>query len=79
LFMRMADGSQTCVGRATLWSNVLELIAQRPWAGWGWGELDYAHYIHPFAGERFCVLLDNAHNLPLHLAVELGLPAALLL
>ena len=29
LFMRMADGSQTCVGRATLWSNVLELIAQR--------------------------------------------------
>ena len=76
LFMRMADGSQTCVGRATLWSNVLELIAQRPWAGWGWGELDYAHYIHPFAGERFCVLLDNAHNLPLHLAVELGLPVA---
>ena len=32
-----------------------------------------------FPGERFCVLLDNAHNLPLHLAVELGVPVAALL
>ena len=45
----------------------------------GLGELDYAHYVTLFPGERFCVLLDNAHNLPLHLAVELGLPAALAL
>ncbi|EER58028.1 O-antigen polymerase [Acidovorax delafieldii 2AN] len=59
-----------------LWSNVLYLIAQKPWTGWGWGELDYAHYMTLFPGERFCVLLDNAHNLPLHLAVELGLPVA---
>ena len=29
-----------------------------------------------FPGDRFSVLLDNAHNLPLHLAVELGLPVA---
>ena len=54
------------------------LILQKPWTGWGWGELDYAHYITLFPGARFCVLLDNAHNLPLHLAVELGLPFALL-
>ncbi|WP_338819027.1 PglL family O-oligosaccharyltransferase [Acidovorax temperans] len=47
--------------------------------GLGLGELSYAHYITLFPEERFCVLLDNAHNLPLHLAVELGLPAALLL
>jgi hypothetical protein len=30
-----------------------------------------------YPGDRFCDILDNAHNLPLHLAVELGLPAAL--
>jgi hypothetical protein len=30
-------------------------------------------------GPRFCDLLDNAHNLPLHLAVSFGLPLALLL
>lgn len=79
LFSRLSDATQPCTGRRVLWANVLQLIAERPWAGWGWGELDYAHYITPFAGERFCVLLDNAHNLPLQLAVELGLPAALLL
>ena len=32
-----------------------------------------------YPSARFCDILDNAHNLPLHLAVELGLPAALLL
>jgi hypothetical protein len=57
---------------------VLSLIAQRPWTGWGWNELDYAHYITLFDGPRFSDKLDNAHNLPLHLAVELGLPLALL-
>jgi hypothetical protein len=47
--------------------------------GWGWGELDYAHFITLYPGARFCDILDNAHNLPLHLAVELGIPLALLL
>lgn len=79
LFHRFTDGSHACASRRVLWSNVLTLIGQKPWLGWGWGELDYAHYITLFPGERFCVLLDNAHNLPLHLAVELGLPAAVAL
>lgn len=76
VFTRVA-ASYGCGSRRVLWSNVLDLIALRPWLGWGWGELDYAHYTTLFSGERFCTLLDNAHNLPLHLAVELGLPAAL--
>lgn len=79
LFHRFAEGSRACTSRSVLWSNMLTLIGQRPWLGWGWGELDYAHYVTVFPGARFCVLLDNAHNLPLHLAVELGLPAALAL
>jgi hypothetical protein len=62
-----------------LWSNVLSLIAQKPWLGWGWGELDYAHFMTLYPGPRFCDILDNAHNLPLQLAVELGVPAALVL
>ncbi len=68
-----------CSSRRVLWSNVLDLITLRPWAGWGWGGLDYAHYSTLYSGARFCDILDNAHNLPLHLAVELGLPAAVLL
>ena len=78
VFSRMAGDSISCVSRKVLWSNMLTLIAQKPWAGWGWGELDYAHYMTQYSGKRFCLLLDNAHNLPLHLAVELGLPIAFL-
>jgi hypothetical protein len=54
------------------------LIGLQPWTGWGWGELSYAHFSTLYPGVRFCEILDNAHNLPLHLAVELGLPVALL-
>lgn len=78
LFMRFGGEGRACVSRRVLWSNVLYLIAQKPWTGWGWGELDYAHYMTLFPGARFCLLLDNAHDLPLHLAVELGVPVALL-
>jgi len=72
-------GADACSSRRALWSNVLHLIAQKPWLGWGWGELDFAHYSTLYSGPRFCDILDNAHNLPLHMAVELGVPAALLL
>jgi hypothetical protein len=76
LFGRMAQtGSDS---RIVLWANVLTLIAQQPWFGWGWGELDYAHFMAAFPGARFPELLGNAHNLPLHLAVELGIPVALI-
>jgi O-antigen ligase len=67
-----------CSSRRVLWANVLHLVAQKPWLGWGWGELGYAHFITLYPAERFCDILDNAHNLPLHLAVELGLPFSLL-
>ena len=68
-----------CASRKVLWHNVVELVAQRPLAGWGWGELDYAHFMHLYGDSpRFCDILDNAHSLPLHLAVELGLPFAVL-
>ena len=75
VFGRIA-ASPGCGSRTILWSNVAHLIAQKPWLGWGWGELDYAHYATLYPGPRFCDILDNAHLLPLHIAVELGVPAA---
>lgn len=75
---RLQDASAACQSRRVLWANVLHLIAQKPWFGWGWGELDYAHFITLYPGPRFCDILDNAHNLPLHLAVELGVPFAVM-
>ncbi|HEY5580257.1 MAG TPA: Wzy polymerase domain-containing protein [Rhodoferax sp.] len=79
MLARLQQGDSACGSRLTLWANVLHLIAQKPGFGWGWGELDYAHFITLYPGLRFCDILDNAHNLPLHLAVELGLPLALAL
>ncbi len=81
LWARLRPAGLTCSSRLIMWQNVLHLIAQKPWLGWGWGELDYAHFITLYPGgtnDRFCEILDNAHNLPLHLAVELGVPFALL-
>jgi hypothetical protein len=78
MFARLRDGAPACSSRWLLWSNVLHLIAQKPWLGWGWNELDFAHYAVLYNGPRFCEILDNAHNLPLHLAVELGVPVAVL-
>lgn len=79
IFSRLAEGAPTCSSRLTLWRNVLYLIAERPWGGWGWGQLDAAHFLTLYPDARFCDILDNAHNLPLHWAVELGVPVALLL
>jgi hypothetical protein len=79
LSSRWKNGESVCGSRAVLWSNVLRLIASRPVTGWGWGDLAWAHYMAPYEEYglmRFCHILDNAHNLPLHLAVTLGVPIA---
>jgi O-antigen ligase len=77
MLRRLREGAPEGHGRLLLWRNVLDLIAERPWAGWGWGELSFAHFSNLYSGPRFVEILDNAHNLPLHLAVELGIPASL--
>ncbi|MBP6009073.1 MAG: O-antigen ligase C-terminal domain-containing protein [Rhodoferax sp.] len=78
-FARLRTGDALCASRTTLWANVWHLITLKPWTGWGWGELDYAHFMTLYSGPRFCDILDNAHNLPMHIAVEFGLPTALTL
>ncbi len=78
LVARLQTEPWACASRSALWSNVLYLIGQQPLTGWGWGGLIYAQFITLFPGLRFCGLMDNAHNAPLHLAVEFGVPAAVL-
>lgn len=79
MLRRLREGAPEGHSRVLLWRNVAALIADHPWRGWGWGELSFAHYSHFYVEPRFVEILDNAHNLPLHLAVELGVPAALLI
>jgi O-antigen ligase len=63
--------------RFGIWGNTLTLIAREPWAGVGFGEFNFAWTLTPFPG-RPTAFFDHTHNLPLQLAVELGLPLAAL-
>lgn len=76
ILSRLADAAPNCTSRTVLWQNMAQLVMEKPWTGWGWRELSFAFYQGDYE-PRFCALLENAHNLPLHLAVELGLPIAL--
>lgn len=61
--------------RIVLWRNTIEMIWERPWAGWGWLEMGYAHYA-TISEERFSSMLSHAHNIFLQIAVEFGIPVA---
>ncbi len=63
--------------RGRIWANALALVAQQPWLGVGFGEFNFAWSLTPFPG-RPTAFFDHTHNLPLQLAVELGLPLAAL-
>ena len=63
--------------RFGIWANTLALIREHPWAGVGFGEFNFAWTLTPFPG-RPVAFFDHTHNLPLHFAVELGLPLAAL-
>ncbi|MBK7613097.1 MAG: O-antigen ligase C-terminal domain-containing protein [Burkholderiales bacterium] len=64
--------------RFGIWRDALTLVRANPWGGVGWGEFNFAWTLSPFP-DRPVALFDNAHNLPLQLAVELGLPLAILI
>ncbi len=62
-------------GRRLLWANALTLIHAHPLLGVGWRELASTLHTTDFGvAARFSDQADNAHNLPLQFAVELGLP-----
>jgi hypothetical protein len=48
IFLRDGIGGDGCSSRLVLWSNVWDLIVQKPWTGWGWGNLDGAHFLGVF-------------------------------
>jgi O-antigen ligase len=71
-----ADGDLSS-SRFGIWANTLSLIAQHPWFGVGFGEFNFAWSLTPFP-KRPHAFFDHTHNLPLQLAVELGLPLTVL-
>ena len=61
--------------RVNIARNALALLMAQPLAGVGFGEFNLAWTLTAFAG-RPTAFFDHTHNLPLQLAVELGLPLA---
>ncbi|TBO30296.1 hypothetical protein EYS42_11430 [Aquabacterium lacunae] len=72
---RLGDGSDISSSRFAIWANVLQLVAQHPWTGVGWGEFNVAWTFTAFPG-RPTAFFDHTHNIVLQWLVELGLPMA---
>lgn len=70
---RLSAEGDISSSRFAIWSNTLAMIRQQPWTGVGWGEFNFAWTLTPFP-QRPVAFFDHAHNLPLHLLVELGIP-----
>lgn len=64
-------------GRLAAWELSLDLLAERPWLGQGLG--GYKAAFERVRDERFPRVFREAHNTYLEHAVELGLPATILL
>ncbi len=72
-------GIQLQDSRRVLWANTLALIRLQPLLGVGWRELANALQTTDLGSvPRFAAQADNAHNLPLQFAAELGLPFTVL-
>ncbi len=66
------------VSRTAVLQQAWELVRQHPWSGVGFGEFNFVWTLTP-VNQRPPAFFDHTHNLFLQWAVELGLPAAVLL
>jgi O-antigen ligase len=71
-------GSDITTSRGRIWAEALSLVAQQPLLGVGWGQFSFARTLTADPA-RYPMFIDNAHDLPLQLAVELGVPAAIVI
>lgn len=74
---RLTSGFQED-GRLTAWLAMLDLLRTYPWLGTGLGTFKDAFPLVRNAPAGMMLVWERAHNTPLELAIELGLPAALL-
>lgn len=69
--------SLSSAGRLMIWPQLLEAAWQRPWLGWGLGEVGYAN--NAVLGAHIAGLpLTYAHNIALDLLLGMGAPLTLL-
>jgi len=74
---RLGEGAAGPSSRMLLLQDSLRMIAARPWTGTGWGEFNFVWTLTPRDWQTVHHF-THAHNLPIHLIVELGLPLGIL-
>jgi O-antigen ligase len=86
--LRLSNDESVRTRRQDYWAGAAKMIVARPWTGWGVGQ--YPLYQHDFTGQGRSAedlatlnaridLAEQAHNLYLQRAAELGLPGLVLL
>jgi O-antigen ligase len=74
-FERLGSFETDANVRSDLYAQVLEMIAQRPWLGYGGGTFDLAYPLFHQLPVSADLIWDRAHSTYLSLWVELGLVA----
>ncbi|HFD16911.1 MAG TPA: O-antigen ligase family protein, partial [Rhodospirillales bacterium] len=74
---RLLATEEIDTGRLQIYALALEMIRDRPWLGQGYGGFEAIFML--YRDPRFELIFDRAHNTYLEHAVELGLPATVLL
>ncbi len=64
--------------RGKIWANTWDMICSHPWTGVGVGAYNFIWSMTPFPG-RPVAFYDHSHNIVLQLAVESGVPMALVI
>lgn len=77
VWTRLMATDETGGQRLMIFALAVDMIAARPWLGHGLGGFEQAFLLH--RDETFWRVWDKAHNTYLEHAVELGLPATVLL
>ena len=78
---RMMSGDTNGSIRLYLWHEAWLIFSQYPMLGAGWGQFAWQHFqLGPvLKATHINGLYNNAHNLPIHLAAEMGLAGVLIL
>lgn len=76
--VRAKGHSDASGSRFPVWRDTLALIREHPLTGVGWGNFNFAWSLSEMP-QRHPAQFDHTHNILLQFAVELGIPAALLI
>ncbi len=77
VLQRLLATEELDAGRLQIYGLTLEMVRERPWLGHGYGGFEQVFMLHRDA--RFDLVFDRAHDTYLEHAVELGLPATVVL